>query len=201
VNVEQLRDLIVNGPMKPPDFSEARQLFGQYRFRQKQTSDDVVLSDWIAEADLRLGQLEWITIRIDELQTEHDRLTRTRSDADTQERPDRGWRREEVTKEILLLVDAFYYFAWRFREILQSNPGLPGLKKFEAIGIRAVRNDLLEHPQNVASNSTYMYGKDLLFGPVIKPFSGSPANGPARGLYLDALEVIDELVPRLKRFL
>jgi hypothetical protein len=103
-----------------------------------------------------------------------------------------------VGEEVELLSEAFYYFAWRFRELLTR---FPDFKKFDPRGIREVRHDLLEHPEKTskALNPNFMYGHDLPDGPVLKPFGSRQTDVHDRGLYVNAQELLDELVPRLRR--
>jgi hypothetical protein len=49
-------------------------------------------------------------------------------------------------------AEAFYYFAFRIRKILRNAEfPFPGFAKFEASGVRDVRNHLIEHPEGGAS--------------------------------------------------
>ena len=50
--------------------------------------------------------------------------------------------------EMETLVEAFYYFAFRLRQVIQQ---LPDLNNFECKGVRNVRNKLLEHPEGADS--------------------------------------------------
>jgi len=68
-------------------------------------------------------------------------------------------------KEIHIKSEAFYYAAWRLRNILRK---LPALQSFECVGVRTVRNWLLEHPENnptpILSSSIQIGGA---YGPVL----------------------------------
>lgn len=46
--------------------------------------------------------------------------------------------------ELEILIEAFYFAAWRAREAIRS---VPGLSAFDAQGVRNVRNHLIEHPE------------------------------------------------------
>lgn len=56
----------------------------------------------------------------------------------------------ELMDEIILLTEAFYYFAWRTLEVLAR---LPNLKAFDPVGVRDVRHRLIEHPERKAVSS------------------------------------------------
>jgi hypothetical protein len=48
--------------------------------------------------------------------------------------------------ELWVLLESFYYSAHRVRDIFQDNKtDLPGMHKFEAVGVRTARNHLIEH--------------------------------------------------------
>jgi hypothetical protein len=186
-----------------PDFQGARTLFAAFRYRRQQAKDPN--SDWIAEADKRLEQLEWIIQHVDALQNEHDALLdrqwiQTSADDQAQRRD----RRDQIVIEVELLVEAFYYFAWRFKTIVGDEPGLDGLKGFDPIGVRDVRNLLIEHAfKSKASNSNFTFGREISFGPVIKPFGSRLANRVGKephdkGLYVNAREFIKKLTTRLE---
>ena len=73
----------------------------------------------------------------------------------------------------------------------------PGLKGFEAPGVRDVRNQLLEHPEG--KNSTVIENGrsySLTDGPIVKG-TDKVEIFPDRGLYVNAEEFRAELVQRL----
>lgn len=99
-----------------------------------------------------------------------------------------------LTTEIRALTEAFYYFAARLRYILRSEH-LPGLS-IEAVGVRNVRNHLIEHSEKKPSRVTaqsFEYGGPK--GPVIKGSrpAATPDVFPDAGLYLNAEELRVEL--------
>lgn len=68
--------------------------------------------------------------------------------------------------ELWMYVECFYYLAFRTRNVIRS---LPDLRSFDCTGIRNVRNQLLEHPENSRSRmftESFSWGKAS--GPVIK---------------------------------
>jgi hypothetical protein len=124
------------------------------------------------EAVKPLGQLDWIVHRVARLEDRDKRAWQRgwKPDPrrDTVEQHARyAARQRALGDEIELPSESFYYFAWRFREILYNN--LPGFtKRFDPKGVRAVRNDLLEHPKHTIPS--FVYGAQRPFGPVLKPF-------------------------------
>jgi len=73
-----------------------------------------------------------------------------------------------ISFELITFVEAFYYFAWRLREVLRQ---LPRLKKFDATGIRYVRNHLIEHPEKKSHLLRQAFAFDPKRGPVLKPIN------------------------------
>src|SRR4051794_26219748 len=53
---------------------------------------------------------------------------------------------QDATAIVETYAFSFYFLAWRVREVLRSNP-FPGFAKFDPIGVRNVRNHLIEHPE------------------------------------------------------
>lgn len=98
----------------------------------------------------------------------------------------------EISIELRLFTEAFYYFAARIRTILlhRTHP-LPYLQSFECKGVRDVRNHLIEHPEGVSSQvfvQSFSYGNAQ--GPILKD-SRPPDQGSAfadHGLYRNAEE-------------
>lgn len=72
----------------------------------------------------------------------------------------------DSTREIRLLTEAFYYFAFRVSQILthHSKP-LPGLSTFECVEMRDVRNHLIEHPER----NSKLYAQSFVYGQVAGP--------------------------------
>ena len=179
-----------------------RRLFSDYRHQRRQV--DSATSNLIAEAQKRLDQIDWIVQRIWRLQIVNNRIRRRRWNPDTpQDLLGRLQRRRDTLvrssgSEIELLTESFYYFAWRLQQVLVQ---LPELGKFNPVGVREVRFDLLDHPekQSNALNPNFRYGHDLETGPILKPFGARATETHDRGLYIDAQEFLDELLPRLSR--
>ena len=175
-------------------FIEARQLFQHFQSgRMRARGPDMELT---GEAAKRLEQLEWIAGRLYRIQAAQRRLY-LRGPRRPSSHPRWAKHQHLAGKEVELLTEAFYYFAWRFRQILKQD--LKGaFSNFSPAGIRVVRNQLIEHP-TTALASNFLYGADAQEGPRIKPF-GTPNGGTRdRGLYVNAQEMLDALIPRLRR--
>lgn len=98
---------------------------------------------------------------------------------------------KDLMFEIELYTESFYYLAGRMYTILKKG-FLPGLKSFECIGARDVRNKLLEHADGKQSQvyiQSFGLGGDQ--GPTLKierP-TGQSHIFPDAGLYANAEEI------------
>ena len=108
-------------------------------------------------------------------------------------------------EEVGLFAEAFYFFAGRIRDVLRKS-GFPGLRRFEAVGVRNVRNLLLQHP------GPGHLGMALLVtsvGPSLKTMTATVGGDPPdfrptnehldQGLWVNVAEFHDELNRRLDR--
>jgi hypothetical protein len=76
--------------------------------------------------------------------------------------------------ELRAYVEAFYYFAFRVLKVARR--GFPELAQFESIGVRLVRNHLIEHPEKKSSRAlVWSFGFDEQKGAILK--SGQPIKG------------------------
>ena len=144
-------------------FEEALQLARSYG--QRYSAD--INMDLLAELEERLRQLEFIYGRVCELTTQSEAVFRdpqiaasTHFAALPAPRPAvstiplplpmaQGFQNAfdkmgALQVEIRTLTEAFYYFAWRTHTIVSS---LPHLHSFKCVGVRDVRNHLIEHPE------------------------------------------------------
>lgn len=98
---------------------------------------------------------------------------------------------------VKFLAQTFAMHAWRIREELRK---LPGLRHFDAIGVRTARNELIEHPdKKVKARTAQGY---LIFDtgwPYVRPqrFPGDPAS-IEKGLTHNADEFITQLEVKLQ---
>lgn len=104
--------------------------------------------------------------------------------------------------ELRLLLEAFYYSAHRVRDIFRDSAAeLPGLSKFEAAGIRNVRNHLVQHPGGPSGVLVYSFAVGGPLGPQLKPitWSGDPLGTQDQGLHRNAEEFEGALNATLDR--
>lgn len=94
--------------------------------------------------------------------------------------------------EMSLLTETFYYIAGRIRTILRNSEApIPGLTRFECVGVRNTRNHLLEHAEGKDSRIfARSFGCGASQGPVIKAMRSIEQKDifPDRGLYRNAEE-------------
>ena len=106
-----------------------------------------------------------------------------------------------IESELFILTEWFYHTAWRLREIAHPKVcALPGLCGLEAIGVRDVRNQILQHPEKFDLNrQTQSTGVSDDAGPMLgNAFWESPAKPfNDRGLYYNALEFAENLRAKL----
>jgi hypothetical protein len=105
------------------------------------------LFDWMIEATERLKQLVYILTRLEALQAYRDECPADRD-------------RDEWT-EMQTYTEAFYWTASRLQRVMKQLPGL----SFDAEGVRNVRNNLIEHPENKDSGGVIGQSHG---GPVIR---------------------------------
>lgn len=108
---------------------------------------------------------------------------------------------------VRLYAESFYYIAFRFCKILTSQNkltgqfALPRLEGFQSIGIRNVRNNLIEHPGGPASQvfcQNHSFGGHE--GPQLK-LQGGVVSFIDKGLFVNAAEFKTNLEVLLNRVL
>ncbi len=143
------------------------------------------------EVRARLRQMEWAHDRMLAIESELEALQRS-SRPSTASAPDRviliytdAARPDCQTfhhadlpaqpeDELRLLLESFYYSAHRIRDILRDNSDdLPGLSSFESVGVRDVRNHLVEHPTKKAGVLVFSFKCGGPVGPQLKPLRWS----------------------------
>ncbi|RDV05228.1 hypothetical protein DXH78_12005 [Undibacter mobilis] len=103
-----------------------------------------------------------------------------------------------ITGILELLTEAFYFVGWRTVLALRL---LPGLKNFESVGMRDVRNRIIEHPDKPSGivNQQFSVGRvDEGEGPRLKGAPPGETRFLDNGLLANAKEFADRLLPRLK---
>jgi hypothetical protein len=143
------------------------------------------------EAQKRMLQLDWILRRIAQVDQELQVLAQELPSGPGPAVPlPEGYARRALAliEETELFAEAFYYFAWRLRQVLRS---LPGFKDFESIGVRNCRNHLVEHPEKKRGRLYNSFASNSLVGPVLKP--SRPVNDTETyedpGLFINAAEL------------
>lgn len=98
----------------------------------------------------------------------------------------------QASFEMKLFTESFYYLAGRVRTITKHHSApLPRLGSFECVGVRNVRNHLLEHAEGASSQIFICsFGSGGPNGPVIKAmrYGGQEQVFPDAGLYQNATE-------------
>jgi len=124
-------------------------------------------SDLASEAIERLNQLAFITSRLQEIDAQFGTmvvLKKTNEQGEEEHYSATHERDEHLRFVMRLLTEAYYYFAFRLRQLLRnSTHPFAGLESFECVGVRNVRNHLIEHPEGAASrifNRTFSWSKD-----------------------------------------
>lgn len=123
--------------------------------------------DLASEVLERLRQLSYITIQLNQIDMQFGQLAMVErvSQSGEKEFYSASFERDEHLRFVMrLLTESFYYFSFRIRQILRNKDHqFPHLKNFESIGVRDVRNHLIEHPNGQQSqifNQTFMWTQD-----------------------------------------
>lgn len=176
------------------ELEPAIQLFYGYIGRpdiQAAEGFDVYLA---SEALERLEQAQWLLRRVVRLVDERSgAIHRIRAAEAVQSEPE---------FELRLLTECFYYITARFRSIMRRG-AVPGLEALEVVGIRNVRNLLIEHPEGDNSGvlmRSWSFGDPE--GPKLKPgrFEHQAQVFQDPGLFLNALELRDALRKLITRY-
>ena len=102
-----------------------------------------------------------------------------------------------VAGDLRLDTETFYWQCHRLSSLIRQ---LPGLSQFQATGVRDVRNNLIEHPENSHSRvlfNSFTWTPEL--GPQIKAVRpvGSTQVFMDAGLFVNAKQFYDQLSRRL----
>lgn len=203
-----------------PDYNldSTIQLFEKYLSLAHAKHPADLHSDLAFEALERLRQMQFLLQRISAIVT-HLHSSRSLSVADLQlrfEEPaesltgdDTGNHLKHGMFVVRTYTESFYYLAFRFKKILATEPRktggagvLPFLASFDPVGVRTVRNQLLEHPDGKDSQVfTQTFDLGTHDGPRLKAHTGSgPAQEPSdKGLFVNAGEFKTDLDALLNR--
>lgn len=117
------------------------------------------------------------------------------------------------TNDVWLFTETFYCIAWRLREVLNiRKPPFPNLQEIVGLGIRNVRNLLIEHPEDQKDKANYEQTMIVTNdGPVLKSLeiridartgqSSAAKESVDRGLHINAQEFRDEMERALRKAL
>lgn len=208
-------------------FDEVITLYDEYYRLLDRQQEPAFIRDLASEVRERLQQMTWIVRRARELEAIADaafarsksafvahveRLKAEGLDYEKVPAPDEmklttaDYRaHSDATFELKLLTESFYYVAGRARSLLRhKRTPVPGLESFECVGVRNVRNKLLEHPEGSDSQvfiQSWAWGNPR--GPVLKAvrYGGQEEVFPDAGLYANAEQFRDNLASALRRTL
>jgi hypothetical protein len=134
---------------------------------EKVEGPDPARNDLGAEALERLNQLAFIFAQlkgIDEQFATTIMLTQTNEHGQEEHYNATHERDEHLRFVMRLLTESYYYFAFRLRQLLRNSAHpFVGLALFESVGVRNVRNHLIEHPEGKSSkifNRTFSWTKE-----------------------------------------
>jgi hypothetical protein len=151
--------------------------------------------EFLVEAIVRIEQQTYILKRFRRLDLEQRRKFRALPQlgaSDPQGHRRRARAVHGYGDRLALYAEMFYYVAARAGKVLQKTSQF---RTFEAIGVRRVRDWLVEHadhPTRGVMNRNYTY--DCPQGIILKPFGGGPQRGwMDKGLYPNAEEFITAL--------
>ncbi len=134
---------------------------------EKAEGPDPARNDLGAEALERLNQLAFISAQlkgIDEQFGTMVMLTKVNEHGKEEHYNATHERDENLRFVMRLLTESYYYFAFRLRQILRNSAHpFVGLASFESVGVRDVRNHLIEHPEGKSSrifNRTFSWAQE-----------------------------------------
>ena len=134
---------------------------------EKAEGPDPARNDLGAEALERLNQLDFIFAQlkgIDEQFGTMVMLTKTNEHSQEEHYNATHERDEHLRFVMRLLTESYYYFAFRLRQLLRNSAHpFVSLASFESVGVRNVRNHLIEHPEGKSSkifNRTFSWTKE-----------------------------------------
>ena len=172
----------------------AKELFEKYCAAWLKKSTEVPFAErTVLDVSKRLRQMHWLVHQAKICVDQHtassvlipEMVTKTLADAEYHE-----WVavNVDIVDRMELFTESFYWVAHRGAVAIRQ---LPGLRSFEATGVRDVRNNVLEHPEKRHGVPALAFGW------------GSPSNsGPTiatatwnydKGLYVNAIEFFEEV--------
>jgi hypothetical protein len=164
-------------------FEHSRQLLEQYYCTLIRKGVSKRGEHLMHELRSRLRMLEWLQAQLFALDKQLEMESRAEIPPDSAQpevmkllftdsgRPDCATYRHAQTPfspsdELRTLLEAFYYNAHRVGDILRDSSGdLPGPSRFDPVGVRNVRNHLIEHPNR---KNAYSFRASQLVVPLVR---------------------------------
>ena len=189
-------------------FSDVRLLLERYYAALLTAGANDRAEHLLHEVRGRLRQLQWTRGRLLTLEADlvAERCRENPTDANATVlliftdvgRPDKGDLHRSLigprpADELQVLLESFYYSANRIRDIFRDNPeDLPGLGSFECVGVRNVRNHLVEHPTRKSGVIVPSLKCGGPVGPQLKPirFSLHPEGTADGGFHKNCSEFL-----------
>src|SRR5262245_1846803 len=168
-------------------------------------------SDVAFELLSRIRQLDWLYDEVVELERQYWLLEEKRRGP---RRADTNWINVFVSSGIptavestlsiedrlRVLVESFYYLAHRLLVILdQCSKALPGSTTIQALAVRRIRNNLIEHA-NKTGRVTYTFSISNVAGVRLRSIGkvGEPDTFLDSGIHTNAMELRDQLDAMLR---
>ena len=171
------------------DFDRAVGLLIKHRERLRQPAEN---GAYLTDARIRLAQVVSLLRRFRKCECEYrEKDAELSAESTPEKRAMLAGALRDLGADIKLYGEAFYYFAWRAK---RSITHLEQLKAFNPIGVRTVRNDMIEHAEGARGMFVSYWMFDCPEGLVLKPIEG----GIDRGLYPNAQEFIEKLLQKLE---
>lgn len=182
-------------------FREAVELTNKLRHQYKRRGAPM---EFVTEAAVRIPQLLYLLTRFQDIERERRWRDQDMAKAvaeDPSGHVERASDLHQASAVLELYGEAFYFFAWRIRDVLRQ---IEGFGRFDPVGVRDVRNWLIEHPEQGKAGKpqrgvmarTFIF--DLPQGLILKPYGGGAGRVYDRGLFPNAGEFVSDLLPRLR---
>jgi hypothetical protein len=150
----------------------------------------------VREALHRLDQSTYLLQRFRQAELEHE-AAEPLTHQQTADRERAFGRVHLAVEQVRLYGEAFYSFAWRVKNTLDVLKRTEGVDlAFMPVGVRDVRNRMIEHPDKEDGVYVMSWRFDCPEGLVLEPV-GLDGFGLDSGLYPNAQEFIDKLLSKL----
>jgi hypothetical protein len=171
-------------------FERATRLFAVFRYERR--NEPPSMESGIIEAQIRLEQSWYLLQEFRHAQLSYDDRERALK-ADSSDLQKYVTASQKLVDMIKLYGEAFYYFAWRAKQTCDRIDGLA----FDPIGVRNVRNRMIEHPDKSGGVMVSHWMFDYPRGLVLAPANLQGDVGLDKGLYPNAQEFIEKCLAKL----